>query len=143
MALKIKYSRTFKLLSAISAVLFLLGFVVLFFPTIEAKVTEVRYASFQQGGYEGLPYSNFMGSTSTLLFATYEYKVDSKKYNSWGLAEGYDGKSVFVKYVPISPSITFSSSTPYFVFCGFFLFLAFGVRSIVVWCINMINKSAS
>lgn len=141
--MNIRYSRAFKCLTTISLLFFLVGFSTFFLPRTPATVTEIREVSFGGNGYSGLPHSQFFGSYSGLLFATYEYRVNSVNYSGWGLAEGYDGESVFVRYVPFSPSITFSSVVPYFLLCGFFLFLALGVRSVVVWVATILRKSAS
>jgi len=59
------------------------------------------------------------------------------------LAEKYDGSTVEIRYLPINPAITFSSSMPYLFFSIFFMFLAIGARSVVVWTTKILNKSAS
>jgi len=141
--MKISYSRVFKVLCATSLAFFIVGFTIPFLPTVYATVTDVREESFHQGGYAGLPHPSFLGGTSTLLFVTYEYEIDSKAYDSWGIAADDEESKVAVKYLPFAPSITFSSSAPYFVFCGLFLFLAIGVRNIVVWCTKLLRKYGS
>lgn len=143
--MKIKYTLTFKLLCVTSLFFFLVGCLTFFLPEIKAKVTEIRYAPFASGGYEGIPRirrSTGATSNSALLFATYDYKVNSIEYSSWGIAEKYDGDFVTVKYLPIFPSLTFSSSFPYFLFCVFFSFITIGVRTIVVWVTTILRKHA-
>ena len=125
---------------------FVLGFSIILLPTTQAKVTEVREVHFGGNDYSGIPAKGMPIRSARgrgIVFAVYEFKVDVYNYKSWGIANNYDGNTVVVKYVPFAPQVTFSSSTPYFVFSGFFLFLAVGVRSAVVWGTNIMNRHAS
>ena len=132
--MKVEFSILVKVLLSVTGLFFVVGFSSLFFPAIEAEVIEVRQLAFHQQGYDGLPYSNFNGSTSSLLLASYEYEVNETKYNGWGLIKGYGEERIFVKYFPLAPSISISSSAPYLLMSFFLFFISLGIRSFIVWC---------
>ena len=105
----------------------------LFFKEVSAKVTDIKIYNFYQAGHAATPYSNFTGSRSIFKFASYKYSVESVKYSGWGIANQYDGKTVSIKYFPLFPSVSISSSGLYFLLAFTFFFLAAGLRAIVTW----------
>ncbi|GHA22120.1 hypothetical protein GCM10008090_34940 [Arenicella chitinivorans] len=142
--MKIKYSLPTKVLFSISLGFFLVAVSILFLPTIKANVIETKSAYFGGNGYSGIPRKGARSTNgSALSFSTYEFKLDKDNYEGWGLAEKYDGSTVEIRYLPINPAITFSSSMPYLFFSIFFMFLAIGARSVVIWATKILNRSAS
>lgn len=129
-----------KILLCLASLMFLLGVATVWFVETRADVTELRRLFVQQGGYPGIPDyrhgstpRNSTGYEIGVAFVTYEYNVDGQNFSGVGLARAYDGESVLIKYLSLRPAISVSSGLPYFLFSGFFLFLALGVRSVVLW----------
>lgn len=134
---------------ALAAILFLVGFVTLFFTKIPGNVDSVAHSFTSQNGYSGAYYDQYVHKGSTMNWTTinYSYEVDEKYYSSsfYGFklpiavsSSIQKGGKIDVWIVPGFPELSILSRGPSWAIISFLLVGA-GLRALRHWLLSRIH----